>query len=74
VDFAEAGNFDWDNAVHRVDRRGDYGELRFVSTGRIGDRLDVCIWTPRGVMQRIIGLRKANPREQRQHVQTKKLH
>ncbi len=74
VDFADVARFDWEAAVTRTDGRGEYGEPRFISTGYIGDRLHVCIWTPRGVTQRIIGLRKANPREQRQHVQAKKLH
>ena len=48
------------------DRRKDYGELRFITLGRINDRLYVVVHTPRGEeVTRIISARKANKREQR---------
>lgn len=74
VDFAEVDRFDWATAVTRPDVRGEYGEERFVSTGHIGDRLYVCVWTLRGAVVRIIGLRKANPREGRRYEHDTKLH
>jgi uncharacterized protein len=74
VDFAEVVRFDWETADMREDFRSDYGERRIISTGYIGDRLHVCIWTQRGGRLRIIGLRKANPREQRRYDKDQKLH
>ena len=45
------------------DDREDYGETRFVSLGRIGRQVVVCVWTPRGDKARIISLRKADKDE-----------
>ena len=45
------------------DDREDYGETRFVTLGRIGRRVVVCVWTPRDERARIISLRKAEKDE-----------
>lgn len=50
------------------DDREDYGEARYVSLGRIGRQVVVCVWTPRAdpifaVRARIISLRKAEKDE-----------
>jgi len=45
------------------DGREDYGETRFVTLGRIGRRVVVCVWSPRGGKARIISLRKADKNE-----------
>lgn len=45
------------------DDRDDHGETRFVTLGRIGKRIVVCVWTPRGDKARIISLRKAEKDE-----------
>lgn len=45
------------------DNREDYGETRFVTLGRIGKRVVVCVWTPRDDRARIISLRKAEKDE-----------
>jgi uncharacterized protein len=45
------------------DDREDYGEIRFVTLGRIGRQVVVCVWTPRGEKARIISLRKAEKDE-----------
>jgi uncharacterized DUF497 family protein len=74
VDFAQIDGFDWAGAVTREDTRGDYGERRFLSTGRIDGRLYVCIWTVRSGRMRLISLRKANARERAQHDRAEKLH
>ena len=63
VDFAWVEDFDWSTATTEPDRRHDYGERRFRSTGSIGNRLYVLIFTPRGDRRRLISLRKANGRE-----------
>jgi len=74
VDFAPIDGFDWATAVTREDTRGDYGERRFISTGLIGDRVHVCVWTVRAGRTRLISLRKANARERAQHDRAEKLH
>jgi len=45
------------------DDREDYGETRFVTLGRIGRQVVVCVWTPREAKARIISLRKAEKDE-----------
>lgn len=45
------------------DDREDYGETRFVTLGRIGKQVVVCVWTPRDDKARIISLRKAEKDE-----------
>jgi len=64
VDFKAASNFLWPQSVTIPDRRKDYREKRFVSLAPIHGRLHVMVWTPRNEGIRIIGLRKANRREE----------
>ena len=40
-----AEEFDWDTALEREDDRFDYGEVRFVALGLIGDRVHVLVFT-----------------------------
>lgn len=49
------------------DGRFDYGEERFVTFGRVDDRLYVAVWTMREDTVRAISLRKANAREQKRY-------
>ena len=63
LDFADAVDFDMATAEHEVDQRREYGEVRFVSTGLLHDRLCVLCWTLRSGELRVISLRKANDRE-----------
>lgn len=44
VSLQAAEEFDWDTAFEREDDRFDYGEVRFVALGLIGDRLHVLIF------------------------------
>jgi hypothetical protein len=67
VDFTAAYRFDWDTAKVDPDIRRDYGEERFIATGRIGLRIHVLVFTPRGELVRVISLRKANDREMRRY-------
>jgi len=58
---------------HRLDSedtRRDYGEERWLTLGRIDDRLFVVAFTPRGNTIRLISARKANEREQRKYRET----
>jgi uncharacterized DUF497 family protein len=47
----------------RHDTRRDYGEPRVIAYGLIRGRINVCVYTLRGDIYRIISLRKANRRE-----------
>lgn len=67
LDFTVAEGFQWDGAMIKPDTRRHYGEHRFIATGFIEDRLHVIVFTLRSDMVRIIGLRKANPREVKQY-------
>ncbi len=49
------------------DTRCDYGERRFVTLGQLEGRTVVIAHTPRGENTRIISMRKANSREQRNY-------
>lgn len=45
VSLQAAERFDWNAAFEREDDRFDYGEVRFVALGLIGDRLHVLVFT-----------------------------
>jgi len=47
------------------DTRRDYGESRFITTGKLNGRMIVLVWTERAGTHRIISMRKANAREQK---------
>lgn len=69
VAFQSATSFDWKTALIVADRRTDYGEDRYLATGKIGSRLHVLTYTIRGDDVRVISLRKANVREIRTYDQ-----
>ncbi len=46
-----------------TDSRFEYGEVRQVAFGFIGNRLFVCVYADRKAERRVISLRKANERE-----------
>ena len=62
-----AERFDWDTALEREDDRFDYGEVRFVALGLIGDRLHVLVFAEGSVENavRAISLRFAEKHEAR---------
>ena len=68
LDFTAIDAFDWDTAV--IERNFRNNELRLVAIGYIEARLHVVVYTWRGDNRRIISLRKANPREERNYVQS----
>lgn len=48
--------------------RHDYGEPRYITAGKLDERIVVLVWTPRGAAaRRIISMRKANEREQERY-------
>ena len=71
IDFSLAEDFDWKTAYIEQDSRSEYGESRFVAFGWIDNRLYVLVFTRRGHVLRIIGLRKASQREVGRYEKTK---
>lgn len=63
LDFARVGEIFAGRHLTTHDDRAEYGEDRFVTIGRLGNRIVVVVWTPRGSVLRIISMRKANERE-----------
>lgn len=67
VSLRAAEGFDWSTALEREDDRFDYGEIRFVALGLIGDRLHVLVFTQgsHDDAVRAISLRSAEKHEAR---------
>lgn len=65
IDFSEISRFEWDNAVYNPNIT--HGELRWAATAYIGDRLHTVVYTERGRRYRIISLRRASKREERDY-------
>ncbi len=63
ISFNLAVKFDLATAKIWQDTRQDYGEIRYISLGYIGDRLYSMVFTVREDVLRVISLRKANNRE-----------
>ncbi|MES2096914.1 MAG: BrnT family toxin [Pseudomonadota bacterium] len=47
----------------RTDDRKDYGEVRYILLGALGEKPVVCVWTPRGNAVRVISMRFADDEE-----------
>lgn len=67
LDFARADEVFAGRHFTAEDAREDYSEPRYITVGKLDDRMVVMVWTPRGEARRIISLRKANDREQARH-------
>lgn len=63
LDFVRANEVFGGATATVRDERKDYGETRFITTGRLDGRVVVVVWTLRGNARRIISMRKANERE-----------
>ena len=63
VSLEWASDLDWETAVIKRDDRRNYGEVRYVAVGYIGDRLYFTAYVERDGGYRIISLRKASNRE-----------
>ena len=70
ISLAAAAGFDWDGVLVRPDLRRDYGELREIGLGMLGERLHCVVFTRRAAAHRIISLRKANKREARSYAES----
>jgi uncharacterized DUF497 family protein len=71
IDFTAVYNFEWDDAVIDIDDREDYGELREIGIGFIGNRLYVVIFTRRADRIRVISLRRAENKDKEKYVADK---
>ena len=63
LDFARACEVFATVHLTRPDERRDYGEERFITAGRLDDRIVIFVWTSRGRARRVMSMRKANERE-----------
>lgn len=70
LSLTDVDGFEWETAVVREDTRKQYAEQRFEATGYIGGRLHVMIYCLRFDAVRVISLRKANKREEKQYAET----
>ena len=67
LDFEDAVHVFAGTTVEFIDDRHDYGELRWITLGRLEGRLVVVVWTRRGDARHIISMRKANDREKEKY-------
>lgn len=70
VSLGEAAEFEWATAVIWPDIRRDYGEMRMIGIGYIGQRLYVVAFVERDDSYRLISLRKANLREVKRYAES----
>jgi uncharacterized protein len=68
VSLSEAEKLEWDDALIWQDTRRDYGEVRMIALGAIGERLFCVVYVDRKEALRIISLRKANNKEKKLYV------
>lgn len=59
--------FDFETALFVVDDRHDYGEIRYLGFGWVGERLHALVFTRTRDGIRVISFRKANQREVRRY-------
>lgn len=64
LDFKDAVQVFAAPTVTFVDDRWDYKEVRWLTIGRLSERMVAVVWTQRGDVRHIISMRKCNEREQ----------
>ena len=67
VDFLDAVNIFLGEVLERIDRRGNYGEIRVIATGMVDERFFTVVYTTRGNYRRIISARRAHRNERREY-------
>ena len=74
IGFEAIERFEWATAVKNIDAREDYGELRDVAIGFIGERLHYLVYVSDDDENciRLISLRRATQREKRRYVDARK--
>ncbi len=68
ISLAGAVHLEWDTVITMPDTRRDYGEIREIGYGLIGNRLYCVVFVRRDDTLRMISFRKANSREVRRYV------
>ena len=69
VSLALAAELDWDAALVWIDERFDYAEMRMIALAPETETLYYAAFVDRGLMRRIISLRRANRREVKHYVE-----
>ena len=64
LDFEDACEIFENRHAVKIDKRRNYGEVRYQCIGVLNNRIVVLVYTIRGNVCRIISLRKANEKEQ----------
>jgi uncharacterized DUF497 family protein len=72
IPFSLATEFEWNSVVERPSNR--YGEERFMAFGLIRNRVHALVYTKRGLIVRVISLRRANEREVKYYEEARSLH
>ncbi|EIC23231.1 BrnT family toxin [Thiorhodovibrio frisius] len=67
LDFAHANEIFAGRHFTAEDAHENYSELRYITAGKLNDRMVIIVWTPRGKTRRIISMRKANERERKRY-------
>jgi uncharacterized DUF497 family protein len=67
LDFEFASRVFDGSFFEREDRRHDYGELRFLTTGEVDGFVITVVWTPRSRARRIISAWPASRQERRMY-------
>lgn len=70
LSFDRVADFDFSTARIHIDIRKSYGEIRYIATGYLHDRLHILVFTETGSGIRVISFRKANIREVRNYEHT----
>ena len=65
LDFARSGEVFAGLTATVVDGRFDYGEIRFITAGRLDGRVVVIVWTPRDDARHIISMRHCHAKEEK---------
>jgi len=65
IDFADAVTVFDGPTITREDDRFDYGEVRYITAGFLGNRMAIIVWTPRDVARHIISMRFCHAREEK---------
>lgn len=65
LDFEDAPKVFAGPVVEVEDDRQDYGEVRWITAGRLNEDVVVIVWTPRDDARRIIAMRKCHGAERK---------
>ncbi|HTV70415.1 MAG TPA: BrnT family toxin [Rhizobiaceae bacterium] len=68
ISFTLTREFEFETAIVAIDDRRDYGEIRQIAAGFVGERLHILVFTLRKQVCHVISLRKANKREVKSYV------